>query len=73
MSKPIFIVKLPSFTTPEEADRIGFNLKNKMKDYHAMVIACNVNDVTFECYNTTGLDSKRFEELKELVKNYKTE
>jgi len=73
MSKPIFIVKLPNVFNNEQCDSIGKKMEERFFDYHILVVACEVKDFIFECYNTTDLDTKSFEELKELVKTYKTE
>jgi len=69
MNKPIFIVKVPDLNTTEYLDSISFKLGESMPDYHVLVISCKVDDVSFECYNTTDLDDKSFEELKQIVKN----
>ncbi len=68
MSKPIFIIKLPyAHSDMQQLSEINDIGTKKMPDYHVMAIGCAVEDVTFECYNTTDLDAKSFKELKELV------
>lgn len=73
MSKPIFIVRLPNVFTEEHCDNYSKLFKDKFSDYHVLVCALEKDDISFECFNTTDLDTKSFEELKELVKTYKSE
>jgi hypothetical protein len=73
MSKPIFIVKLPLGIEPYQIDIISEKVRNNINDYHTLVIACSVEDISFECYNTTNLDVKNFEDLQILVKQLMNE
>lgn len=50
-------------------DAVGKKLASKFDDYHILTLACAIEDIFFECYNTTDLDTKSFEELKGIVKN----
>lgn len=59
--------------THENCEDINHNLKDKFFDYHLLVCQSNVEGVEFECYNTTDLDTKSFEELKEIVLNLKNQ
>jgi len=75
MAKPIFIVRIPVRIADEQMrvhlEQIGKDLQTKLQGYHVLTFAENRNDengVQFECYNTTDLDAKSFEELKEIVK-----
>lgn len=69
MSKPIFVVRVPDIFDKEYLDNIIDMLIEKFFDYHVLVIKSKVDDITFECYHVTDLDTKSFEELKEIVKN----
>ena len=75
MSKPIFIVKVPVRIADEQQraqlEQVGQQLQMKLRGYYVLTIAENRNDdkgIQFECYNTTDLDAKSFEELKEIAK-----
>ncbi len=74
MSKPIFIVKIPVRIADEQQraqlEQVGRDLQTKLKGYYVLTIAENRNDdkgIQFECYNTTDLDAKSFEELKQMT------
>lgn len=73
MSKPIFVVRLPKDYDQECCKNIGITLNNRFNDWHVLVVSCNVFDVSFECYHVTDLDTKSFEELKEIVLNLKNQ
>lgn len=75
MSKPIFIVKIPVRITDAQQraqlEQVGRDLQTKLRGYYVLTLAENRNDdkgIQFECYNTTDLDTKSFEELKEIAK-----
>ena len=74
MAKPIFIVKIPVRIADEhhraQLERIGKDLQTKLDGYYVLTLAENRNDekgIQFECYNTTDLDAKSFEDLKEMA------
>jgi hypothetical protein len=73
MSKPIFIVRVPVRITDREdrahLEHLGQQLQQKLRGYYVLTLAEHGNDakeIKFECYNTTDLDTKSFEELKQL-------
>lgn len=75
MNKPIFIVKIPvrieDDRMREQLEQIGKDLQTKLRGYYVLTLAENRNDdkgIQFECYNTTDLDAKSFEELKQIAK-----
>ncbi len=74
MSKPIFIVRVPVRITDrddrEHLEHLGQQLQQKLRGYYVLTLAEHGNDakeIKFECYNTTDLDTKSFEELKQLA------
>lgn len=74
MSKPIFIVRVPVRITDrddrEHLERLGQQLQQKLRGYYVLTLAEHGNDakeIKFECYNTTDLDTKSFEELKQMT------
>jgi len=74
MSKPIFIVRVPVRITDrddrEHLERMGQQLQQKLKGYHVLTLAehgTDAKEIKFECYNTTDLDTKSFEELKQMT------
>ena len=74
MSKPIFIVRVPVRVSDREdrehLENIGQQLQQKLKGYHVLTLAEHGNDakeIKFECYNTTDLDTKSFDELKQMT------
>jgi hypothetical protein len=73
MSKPIFIWRVPAqaiAANPEHFNNIAQDLQTKLSDYHVLTMMDPlIQSVQFECYNTTDLDTKSFEELKQLVSN----
>jgi hypothetical protein len=71
MSKPIFIVRLPtSKYTPEIAEELSHRLNRKTiaEDYHILVIVDEFTggETKFECYNAPHTEME-FEELKRRV------
>jgi hypothetical protein len=75
MSKPIFIVRVPVRITDREdrehLERMGQQLQQKLRGYHVLTLAEHGNDakeIRFECFNTTDLDTKSFEELKQIAR-----
>ncbi len=73
MSKPIFIVRFPAEHVMQHRERFeeaSRDLQTKLSDYHVLTMMDPLIDsVQFECYNTTDLDTKSFEELKQIVSN----
>ena len=73
MSKPIFIWRVPAHviaSNPEHFNNIARDLQTKLSDYHVLTMMDPlINSVQFECYNTTDMDTKSFEELKQIVSN----
>ncbi len=74
MSKPIFIVRVPVRITDREdrehLERMGQQLQQKLRGYYVLTFAEHGNgakEIKFECYNTTDLDTKSFEELKQMT------
>jgi hypothetical protein len=73
MSKPIFIWRVPARDVAN--NRKGFediarSLQTKLNDYHVLTMTDPTIDmVQFECYNTTDMDTKSFEDLKQIVAN----
>jgi hypothetical protein len=71
MSKPIFIWRVPAqvmATHPKHFQNIARDLQTKLSDYHVLTMTDPmINSVQFECYNTTDMDTKSFEELKQIV------
>jgi hypothetical protein len=71
MSKPIFVVRLPLYTSQNELRRVldGFEGHPLSQDYHILsFIGLNgaQDDVLFECYNSPHTDIE-FNELKEMI------
>jgi hypothetical protein len=51
--KPIFTVKIPnSCNVEKEIKEMHQYLKTELYDYHVIVVASEVREVTFECFNT---------------------
>lgn len=77
MSKPIFIIRLPLYTSQNELRRVIDRLEGHpiSQDYHILsFIGSNgaQDDVLFECYNSPHTDIE-FNELKEMIlSNIKT-
>jgi hypothetical protein len=73
MSKPIFIWRVPAQVMATDVNRftqIAADLQTKLNDYHVLTMTDPmINSVQFECYNTTDMDTKSFEELKQIVSN----
>jgi hypothetical protein len=73
MSKPIFIWRVPAHviaSNTEHFNVIARDLQTKLSDYHVLTMMDPlINSVQFECYNTTNMDTKSFEELKQIVSN----
>lgn len=69
MSKPIFIIKLPQTISHKDHALIQEDLYVTLgKEYYVLTITNFIGvNVEFECYNTTDLDIKSFDELKEIV------
>jgi hypothetical protein len=74
MSKPIFIVRLP-YQLVESAgkgyfDRVQYDLKKKLYDYHILVtMDSSIEKTEFECFNATNATETDIEELKKMVLN----
>ena len=50
--KPIFTVKVPMTCNAEkEIEEMTQNLKTQLYDYHVIVVATEVSEVIFECFN----------------------
>jgi len=71
MSKPIFIWRVPAHviaSNQEHFNVIARDLQTKLSDYHVLTMMDPlINSVQFECYNTTDMDTKSFEELKRIA------
>jgi hypothetical protein len=74
MSKPIFIVRVPVRITDREdrehLENIGQQLQQKLRGYYVLTLAehgSDTKEIKFECYNTTDLDTKSFDELKQMT------
>lgn len=69
--KPIFIIKLHQSASKEEVDEIALNVGKSFKDEYYVLVTTSINikkgDSLFECYNTSDLGDKSFEELKEIA------
>jgi hypothetical protein len=72
MSKPIFIWRVPLEAVIDDRGRfeqVQKDLQAKLSDYHVLSMTDpTIPTIQFECYNTTDLDTKSFEQLKEMVK-----
>jgi len=77
MSKPIFVVRLPLYTSDNELRSVldGFEGHPVSQDYHVLTFRSSENtqdDVLFECYNSPHTEIE-FDELKEMIlSNIKT-
>ena len=77
MSKPIFIIRLPLYTSQNELRRVidGFEGHPVSQDYHVLTFRSSdktQDDVLFECYNSPHTKIE-FDELKEMIlSNIKT-
>ena len=77
MSKPIFVVRLPLYTSDNELKSVldGFEGHPISQDYHVLTFRSSDNrqdDVLFECYNSPHTEIE-FDELKEMIlSNIKT-
>ena len=77
MSKPIFVVRLPLYTSDNELKSVldVFEGHPISQDYHVLTFRSSDNtqdDVLFECYNSPHTDIE-FNELKEMIlSNIKT-
>jgi hypothetical protein len=74
MSKPIFIVKLPpqliESAGKEHFDRVQYDLKIKLYDYHVLVtMDSSIEKTEFECLNAINATDIDIEELKKMVIN----
>jgi hypothetical protein len=75
MSKPIFIVRVPIRIADrddrEHLERLGEQLQQKLRGYYVLTLAEHgheAKEIRFECFNTTDLDIKSFEELKQIAR-----
>ncbi len=71
MSKPIFVVRLPLYTSQNDLRRVldGFEGHPLSQDYHILSFIgsdSTQDDVVFECYNAPHTEIE-FKELKERV------
>ena len=71
MSKPIFVVRLPLYTSQDELRRVLDGLEGHpiSQDYHILSFIGSdgaQDDVLFECYNSPHTEIE-FNELKELI------
>ena len=67
--KPIFIVNIPSYFTSEDMKDIDHKLREKLTDYHVLVVRKDVENIGVECFYEKDFTHIKFEELKEIVKN----
>ena len=70
MTKPIFVVGIPSYRVETEMmDSIQKNLDKKMKGYYVIVYSTNMDEIEFKCFYEKDFNEVKFEELKQIVKN----
>jgi hypothetical protein len=68
MTKPIFIVRYPNFSSDDDVYNAQKILDNNLKDYHTIIIKdVNLNtDIKFECYNSPHTEIE-FNEFKQKI------
>lgn len=69
MSKPIFIIKLPSSASANDLDHLQSLSDVKFKDYHTIVCTSNVESIEFEVFYEKDFNEVKYEELKQIVLN----
>jgi len=72
-AKPIFTVGLPHHLGMEKMDEISKSLETQLDDYHILTYSVPGFDVKFNAFYEKDLDEVKFEELKEIVRNFKSE
>tara|TARA_R110000737_G_scaffold295887_2_gene302527 strand:- start:44 stop:262 length:219 start_codon:yes stop_codon:yes gene_type:complete len=68
MAKPIFIVESPMMQTQEEFAKIEEVLKNKLNDYHLLMVQANVDDFNFKVFYEKDFTEIKYDELRKLIK-----
>jgi len=69
MTKPIFLVGLPSELDIKQFETIQTLLENKLIEYYVIVYRTNESEIQFKCFYKKDFDDIKFEELKAIVKN----
>jgi len=67
MSKPIFIVKVPITFTKEKCDYALDGIKEKLKDYHVIMVVNTFNDWGFQLFSDRDIQPIEFEKLKAVI------
>lgn len=73
MVKPILIIKLPSYYTPENVIEVSnhlHNLKDLNDEYHMFIIPNNADEYDFKVFNGDYTESE-YKKLEELIENLK--
>lgn len=68
MSKPIFVVKLPSTVNLEQLNHVMSNVTLKLPDYHVLVVTQQKEDVEFEAFYEKDLKPIDFKNFKHYIK-----
>tara|TARA_R110000868_G_scaffold277326_1_gene537110 strand:- start:324 stop:551 length:228 start_codon:yes stop_codon:yes gene_type:complete len=69
-AKPIFIIKLPTFTFDADTQVFTDSVKEGLKEYNVMVIESeSFEEIGFECFYEKDFNEVKFEELKQMVKD----
>ena len=49
--KPIFTIKVPMSDDSTTLEAMTTDLEKKLYDYHVIVVADDVEEITFQCFN----------------------
>ena len=70
MTKPIFLVGVPRNTDYEQVLKSQVELERKLDGYYSLVYQTNQDEIKFQCFYEKDFDEVKFEELKQIVKEY---
>ena len=69
MAKPIFIVKVPE-SLKEYFGVVTNSVRSGIKDYHCITVLSNVQDFEFQVFYEKDFNEVKYEELKQIVKEF---
>lgn len=65
--KPIFMIGLPSTTSPDEFEGIGRHLDVKLHDYHVLVLRNTTDTYTAKLFSERGEDTLPISDIKKYI------
>jgi len=66
-SKPIFMIGLPSTTSPAEFEGIGRHLDTKLPDYHVLVLRNTTDTYTAKLFSERDSDTLPISDIKKYI------